>query len=298
MVTRLIRGKSILIAVLVAARFGAGPAQAQPPATTTPPKLSLSRLPQNILSDQKALWTSPFRVKRDDAKWWVLFGAGTGALIAADRHIASRLPNNTTQDRIGTWASRLGASYTVFPAAGGFWLAGKLTHNEKAEETGLLGFEALADSYVVVTALKAVTQRQRPFEGDGKGTFWKGDGRTWNAGSSFPSGHSITGWALVSVVIHQYPHNRPLKILGLGLASSVSVARVAARKHFSSDVFVGAAMGWFIGRYVQRRRSDGSPSNTGWRKIIDHIDIGAGYSPVILPGPAGPNAPFPGLRGY
>jgi membrane protein YqaA with SNARE-associated domain len=30
----------------------------------------------------------------------------------------------------------------------------------------------------------------------------------------------------------------------------VSVARIAAQKHFSSDVVAGGTMGWFIGRYV------------------------------------------------
>jgi len=30
----------------------------------------------------------------------------------------------------------------------------------------------------------------------------------------------------------------------------VSASRVAANKHFASDVVTGALMGWFIGRYV------------------------------------------------
>src|SRR5438445_2157871 len=34
------------------------------------------------------------------------------------------------------------------------------------------------------------------------------------------------------------------------LAGIVSAARIAAQKHFASDVFAGGTMGWFIGRYV------------------------------------------------
>jgi hypothetical protein len=34
------------------------------------------------------------------------------------------------------------------------------------------------------------------------------------------------------------------------LAGIVSIARIAAQKHFASDVVAGGTMGWFIGRYV------------------------------------------------
>jgi hypothetical protein len=39
---------------------------------------------KNFLLDQKDIWTSPFHMKRSDAKWWLLFGTATGALIATD----------------------------------------------------------------------------------------------------------------------------------------------------------------------------------------------------------------------
>ena len=40
-----------------------------------------TRFARNILQDQKAIWTSPFHMTETDAKWWVLFGAGTGVFI-------------------------------------------------------------------------------------------------------------------------------------------------------------------------------------------------------------------------
>ena len=39
------------------------------------------------------------------------------------------------------------------------------------------------------------------------------------------------------------------------LATSVSAARVVGRKHFPSDVFVGAVLGNYIGGYVIHRRA-------------------------------------------
>src|SRR5205807_8921595 len=81
-------------------------------------------------------------------------------------------------------------------------------------------------------------------------------------GSSFPSGHSIEAWSLATVIANEY-HDRPLvQICAHGIASAVSLARFTGRKHYLSDVLVGSAMGYVIGRYVyhahHRKSSDSS----------------------------------------
>src|SRR5258708_976736 len=38
-------------------------------------------LPMNIVHDQAAIFTSPFHVNRQNAKWWILLGGATLALI-------------------------------------------------------------------------------------------------------------------------------------------------------------------------------------------------------------------------
>jgi len=53
-------------------------------AETEPLKPLGKKLAKNFLLDQKEIWTSPFHMKRSDAKWWLLFGTATGALIATD----------------------------------------------------------------------------------------------------------------------------------------------------------------------------------------------------------------------
>jgi hypothetical protein len=49
---------------------------------------------------------------------------------------------------------------------------------------------------------------------------------------------------------HEYKRKRIVGITAYGLAGIVSAARIAAQKHFASDVVAGSTMGWFIGRYV------------------------------------------------
>jgi len=65
---------------------------------------------KNLLLDQKDIWTSPFHMKRSDAKWWLLFGTATGALIATDHTTSRQLPNTNDQSRFSARVSNVGAA--------------------------------------------------------------------------------------------------------------------------------------------------------------------------------------------
>jgi membrane-associated phospholipid phosphatase len=204
----------------------------------------------NFLHDQKAIWTSPGRLKRSQAAGVILFATVTAALIATDRRTSNALPNTPDQIRISSDFSRIGSAYTVIPVAGGLLAAGKLWGNDHLAETGFLGLEALADSLAVASAIKLATSRERPGTGSGDGHFFSGNGM------SFPSGHSIMSWSLAEVIASQY-HDRPLVRIGAySLAAIATLSRLPARKHFPSDAFAGAAGGLLIGHYVWRTHHD------------------------------------------
>lgn len=232
------------------------------------------RMPKYILQDQKAIWTSPFHTTKDDAKWWAIFGIGTAALIATDKHTVNQFPNSSTQVSVSKWGSRFGAAYFLVPMSAGFYFIGTGEHNDKLRETGLIGFEALIDSNILVEVLKIASDRARPLENGGKGRF-EDSPKRWSSG--FPSGHAISTWSLASVVAHQYPHPIIIPIIAYGLATTVVVARVGARQHFPGDVVAGSAMGWFIGDYVYGRRHNGELDHkpTIAQKILNHVSIGA-----------------------
>ncbi len=233
------------------------------------------RMPKYVLQDQKAIWTSPFRTSKENAKYWAIFGAATGILIATDKHTVRELPNTSGQISAGTWASRLGAAYSLIPITAGFYFAGSAARNDRFRETGLLSFEALVNTTIVETLIKAATQRERPLEGKGDGAFWSGKGSVWNA--SFPSGHAINTWALASVWAHQYRHTKIVPIIAYGIGATVIGARLAARRHFPGDVVAGAAMGWFIGDYVYAKRHNDAldPKKTSaLRKVLSHVRLG------------------------
>jgi len=207
----------------------------------------------NILRDQRAIWTSPFHLSRDDAKWAIPLTLSFSALLASDRHTSGGLAENgenLKRIRISEDISKLGAAYTTGGVAAGFYLIGRATHNARARETGVLAMESLIDSTIVVEALKGISQRQRPTVDHSSGEFWDG-------GSGFPSGHTITAWSVATVIAQEYGQHQPLVRFGAyGLATVVGIARYTGRKHFLSDVLAGAAMGYGIGRYVYRKHHD------------------------------------------
>src|SRR2546430_7870371 len=200
---------------------------------------------KNVLRDQKAIWTAPFHLHQRDGLWLAPIGLGAAALIATDRRTGDEIAESTSQLNASRIMSYAGSAYGVGAVAGAFYVAGRAGHNRRARETGVLGAEALLDSAIVVTALKEITQRTRPSGGRSRGDFFDG-------GSSFPSGHSIEAWSLATVIAHEYHGHPAVKIAAYGIASAVSVARFTGQKHYLSDVLVGGAMGYGIGRYVYR----------------------------------------------
>jgi membrane-associated phospholipid phosphatase len=235
----------------------------------------LLRMPKYIFQDQKAIWTSPFHTSKRDVKFWAVFGTATVVFIATDRWSVKQLPNSSSQVSVSNWASRAGSAYSLIPISAGFYFIGTGTHEKRLRETGLLAFETLIDSNLVVEAVKLAANRARPLESDGKGHFWDSPNSRLNSG--FPSGHAINAWALASVIAHQYPHPRIVPILAYALASTVVVARVGARQHFPGDVVAGSAMGWFLGDYIYGRRHNREldQKRTISQKVLDHVDLGA-----------------------
>jgi membrane-associated phospholipid phosphatase len=198
---------------------------------------------KNIVEDQKAIWTSPFHLHRGDSRWAAPLGLGAVALMVTDRSTGDEIAESNKQLNASRIVSYAGSTFGTSGVAATFYLIGRATHDERARETGLLGAEALIDSGIVVTALKEITQRARPTAGSERSEFFE-------RGSSFPSGHSIEAWSLATVIANEY-HDRPVvEVAAYAAASAVSIARFTGRNHYLSDVLVGSAMGFGIGRYV------------------------------------------------
>ena len=203
---------------------------------------------KNLLRDQEYIWTSPFRVKPADLRWAVPFAGITTGLIMTDRTFAHEATRNSHVNASETF-SNVGLAFAGASSAG-IYLLGRASGDPQKRETGILGGEAMLDALVVDEALKYVFQRQRPFEGNTTGRFFQGTSH-----DSFPSDHAALSFAFASVLAHEYP-GWLTKVLAYGGASAISAARVTGKQHFSSDVFVGGVLGYFIGEHVYRSHHD------------------------------------------
>jgi hypothetical protein len=195
---------------------------------------------KRTLEDQKELYLTPF--KPANFKWDALELGGTAALLASDRHI---------EKHIGT------AHYTFYQATSdvaiaglgaslaGVWIWGIKGDHPHAKETGVLELETLVNTFLIYTPMQVLAGRQRPGEGNGNGDFWKHH----NINTSFPGGHAMFTFAMATVVSHEYPQ-KWVQTLAYLAATTVTVTRFMARDHWSSDMFVGAALGIGIGSHV------------------------------------------------
>src|SRR5439155_11378967 len=211
---------------------------------------------RHLGEDQKKFWTSFSGVGQKKNLFVVLPFAGlTGGLIVGDSWISRQVSTEPSKINRSLNISDY-STYSLIAAGGGAYFLGSVTHNDHLRETGFLGGESALNATAVTYLLKGITQRPRPFQGAGNGNFLQG-------GSSFPSEHSAIAWSLASVFAHEYP--APLtKALAYGLASTVTIDRVTARRHFSSDVWIGSVLGWYVGRQVYRARHDAELGGAPW----------------------------------
>ncbi len=68
--------------------------------------------------------------------------------------------------------------------------------------------------------------------------------------SSFPSGHTTVAFAAATVFAMEY-RDRPLvPLISYSAATLIGLSRITENKHWITDVFAGAALGFFTGKLV------------------------------------------------
>jgi hypothetical protein len=198
------------------------------------------------LEDQKNLYLAPF--KPSNFKWDLLFVAGTGGLIAADRRIEENLSKahfNTYQTTSDVLIGGLSGSLVAV------WVYGIKTDNRHAKETGELELETLSNTFLIYLPMQLIAGRQRPGEGNGNGDFFQHHAMN----TSFPAGHAMFSWSMATVAAKEYP-KLWVQLLAYGTAASVTTTRFLAHDHWASDSLLGSGLGFAIGQYIFHSRCD------------------------------------------
>ena len=215
-------------------------------------------------SDLKQAFTKPFHMTGKDWKTFGKFAVVTGALLLADepvqRFALDLRAHNRGLRNISSEITEFGGTYEGYTLAA-LGAYGFLFKNEKMQTTTLLAVQSYVTGAAVMSVLKFVTGRQRPFaynpnqieaEPTFRGPFRTIRDRDGNKlNGSFPSGHTTVAFAAATVYALEYKDRLPwVPWLAYSAASVVGLSRITENKHWITDVVAGAGLGYLTGKLV------------------------------------------------
>lgn len=221
---------------------------------------------KSLLEDQGHILSSPFRMKGKDFAIWGGAALVTGILIANDEAIYREFKDYQARhqwvDDISPKITKLGLGEWNLAIGGAFFLGGVLLKDKKAKETARLTLMTFIHTGIVVQIGKHVFGRQEPKWDNGKDEWhWlNGFFQRYKSGQmphydAFPSGHTITIFGTATVISEMYKDTVWVPVLSYSLATLAGLSRVTEDTHWLSDVFLGAVLGYAIGKYVVKKRN-------------------------------------------
>jgi len=210
-------------------------------------------------------------------EWGIAGGAviGSGGLSLADSSLAAHAQQTTFSPTLATTFD-VGSQYGELVYAQiltvGMYGTGVALDHDGIRVTGRMLVQTLLYSGVVTMGLRYLLGRERPSEVDDPHCF--SFFQTDNEHQSFPSGHTTVAFAVSSILADRI--SEPVVTVALyGMATLTAISRVAKNRHWTSDVFFGAAVGVATGRYVIARQHEREgPDDSPQGLIIRPYPIG------------------------
>jgi membrane-associated phospholipid phosphatase len=207
---------------------------------------------KNYLTDTAHILTSPVRWdQRDWITASVVIGAAVG-FYAWDKEIQTWVQDHRgeTTDNMSRIFRPFGEGQYSLPALGLFYLYGQATKDSRAKKTALLGLETFLISGAFTQALKYTTHRCRPSDCSQYDS-WNGPSFS-NSNLSFVSGEAASVFSLATVIASEYEDKVWVPPVAYGIATLTALARLNNNAHWSSDVFLGAALGYLTAKAIIR----------------------------------------------
>jgi hypothetical protein len=159
--------------------------------------------------------------------------------------------------------TEFGGNYSVY-TVGAIGLVSAAFNNQKGVQTSLLASQAMITSGIWIQLIKQIAGRERPMAAYTnsmlEGGKWHGPFAGYTQGFSrrkpksfydaFASGHTATAFSVATVFASQYNDTWVVPVFSYSLATLVGISRLTEHEHWSSDVFVGALIGYLCGKQV------------------------------------------------
>lgn len=215
---------------------------------------------RDALADIVHIWTSPLHSEKRD--WVGVLGAaaGTAALLPLDDQIDSwivRHPNAAIIKATSPWdedhpeLGDLSTGQRLLPISGVLIASGMVSGNRKLREAGWGCLSAWQSSSAIREALYATVSRERPSIANGDQYAIKTPGGEWDY-HSFIGGHAANAVACTTFWNTRFHMGLLEPVLYAG-AAGITLSRMADRRHWASDTWVGVVAGYAMGRSIAAR---------------------------------------------
>jgi membrane-associated phospholipid phosphatase len=203
------------------------------------------------------------------SRTWTYIGVSSAVLITAvmfhyDQQIYDDLykwkMTNKAVNKISPVITDLGDGVFSIGLFGGFAGYGLIFKDKKAFEVGKIGFESFLLTGVTVQLFKHLCGRERPSAATRPGGFWHGPlahirepkgGKGIASFDAFPSGHTTTIFAAATTISDFYTESW-VSYTCYSLAGITAISRVTESTHWISDCFVGAIIGYYGTKLVEK----------------------------------------------
>ena len=181
--------------------------------------------------------------------------AATSLAVREDQWLtdqAVQIENNSGQRRLAETFQPLGQNVYILGAAGATYLAAQIFDQPRvARRAARVGLAVMIAS-TVTFGLKEAVGRARPENSPHQSANF----RPFSGDLSFPSGHAATAFA-AAVALDRETESRWVPYIVYPAATLVAWSRVHDRKHWTSDVVAGAAIGgwtaWKMENFLANR---------------------------------------------
>ena len=166
----------------------------------------------------------------------------------------------TPRHRAGEDISRFGDLRAIGPALIAGYALGRWTKRPALAAASVRIGAGVIGAGVLGLALKYATGRSRPMDAPGD----PDEFRPFRGADAFPSGHTTVSFAFAAGLAGE-ARAAWVPWVAYPAAAVVGWARIAADRHWLSDVVAGAALGTFAGGAVDRRLREYARSHPGVR---------------------------------
>ena len=236
----------------------------------------------------------PVKWEGDDYLKFGLLGIGTGLIMFADQPIRTAvLRDRSYYYSVPIVVGRMyGELYSPIVFFGGLasysLIANDITTRKIAYEIG----QASLYSGGLTFLLKMALGRARPYVEKGPATYRPFSSILNQDYHSLPGGHSTAAFT-ISTVLSRNVAPVWLKVLWYAPAALTMVSRVYQDQHWTSDNFMGAALGYFVATWVVDKHEKAVTSDTKETRhdVMKHVQL----QPIITGDSYGLNLTFPFL---